>query len=140
MTNAGYPADMVIDTSALTAILRNEPERDAFLKAITTAPTRLLSAVTALEAGMVIIGRYGADAGSDLELFLHTAAVEVIPFDARQSDVALRAWKKYGKGNHPAGLNLGDCCAYALAKLSGEPVLCKGGDFRRTDIPVFETL
>jgi ribonuclease VapC len=127
---------MVIDTSALTAILRKEPDRDALLKALVRAPTRLVSAVTALEAAMVVEGRYGPEAGADLELLLYTSRVRIVPFDAEQSSVAVRAWRKYGKGRHPAGLNLGDCCVYALAKVSGEPVLCKGRDFPQADIPV----
>jgi ribonuclease VapC len=129
---------MVIDTSALTAILRKEPERDRFLRAIATAPNRLLSAVTALEAAIVMEGRFGPEAGADLELFVYEAKLEVVPFDARQCEAARMAWKKYGKGNHPASLNLGDCCVYALARISGESVLCKGTDFRQTDISVFE--
>jgi len=129
---------MVIDTSALTAILRNEPERDALLKALLGAPTRLVSAVTALEAAMVIEGRYGSDAGADLELLLYTSRVQIVPFDPEQATVAVRAWKKYGKGRHPAALNLGDCCVYALAKVTGEPLLCKGRDYAQTDLPVVQ--
>ena len=79
---------MVIDTSALTAILRGEPGRQAFLHALTTASVRLVSSVTSLEAHMVLEGRYGPDAGADLELFLYTAAIEIVPFDARQSEIA----------------------------------------------------
>jgi len=127
---------MVIDTSALTAILRKEPERDALLKALIGAPTRMVSAVTALEAAMVIEGRYGPAAAADLELLLYASRIEIVPFDAAQSALAVRAWKKYGKGRHPAALNLGDCCVYALARASGEPVLCKGGDFTQTDVAV----
>ena len=91
---------MVIDTSALTAILRAEPERDHLLKALTEASSRLLSAVTLLEAFLVIEGRFGAEGGADLELLLHTLRVRVVPFDAKQAEVARRAWRKYGKGNH----------------------------------------
>ena len=127
---------MVIDTSALVAILQAEPERDAMLEALAKADRRLVSAVTALEAAMVLEGRYGPDAAADLELFLFDARTEIVPLDARQSQVAVRAWRKFGKGRHPAQLNLGDCCVYALAKVSGEPVLCKGSDFPRTDIPL----
>lgn len=127
---------MVIDTSAVTAILRREPERDALLRALVEAPTRRLSSLTALEASLVLEGRYGPDAGADLELFLYTAQIEIVAFDARQYELARRAWRKFGKGNHPASLNLGDCCVYALAKLTGEPILCKGADFPHTDLPV----
>ncbi|HYM09148.1 MAG TPA: type II toxin-antitoxin system VapC family toxin [Bryobacterales bacterium] len=130
---------MVIDTSALTAILRGESQRDDFLMAIATSPARLLSAVTRLEATMVLERRYGPEAGADLELLLYSSRARIVAFDAQQADIARSAWKKYGKGNHPAGLNLGDCCVYALAKLSGEPILCKGNDFPQTDIAIFET-
>jgi len=125
---------MVIDTSALVAILQAEPERDAMLDALAKGDRRLVSAVTVLEAAMVLEGRYGPDAGADLELFLFDARTEIVPFDSRQAQAAVRAWRKYGKGRHPAQLNLGDCCVYALAKVTGEPVLSKGGDFPRTDI------
>ena len=128
---------MVVDTSALTAILRSEPDRQAFLDALATAPVRLVSSVTSLEAHMVLEGRYGPEAGADLELFLYTAEIRIIPFDARQSEIAKMAWREYGKGN-PADLNPGDCCVYALAKAQGEPVLCKGNDFPRTDIQVVQ--
>ena len=127
---------MVIDSSALVAILRKEPERDALLHAILTAETRLVSTVTALEAGMVLESRLGPRAGAALDLLLHDTKVEMAPFDQDQSDVARRAWRRFGKGNHPAALNFGDCCVYALAKISGEPILCKGSDFRQTDISI----
>jgi ribonuclease VapC len=127
---------MVIDTSALVAILQAEPERDAMLEALAKADRHLVSAVTVLEAAMVLEGRYGPDAGADLELFLFDARAEIVPLDARQAQAAVRAWRKFGKGRHPAQLNLGDCCVYGLAKVSEEPVLCKGSDFPRTDIPL----
>ena len=85
---------------------------------------------------MVIEGRYGPEAGADLELRLYTSRIQIVPFDPEQSSVAVRAWKKFGKGRHPAALNLGDCFVYALARVAGEPVLCKGGDFLGTDLPV----
>ena len=131
--NTGSPP-VVIDTSALVAILQAEPERDAMLEALAKADRRLVSAVTVVEAAMVLEGRYGPDAGADLELFLFDARTEIVPFDSRQAQAAVRAWRKYGKGRHPARLNLGDCCVYALAKVSQEPVLSKGSGFPRTDI------
>ena len=127
---------MVIDTSALVAILQAEPERTAMLEALAKADRRLVSAVTVLEAAMVLEGRYGLDAGVDLELFLLDARTEIMPLDPRQAQAAVRAWRKFGKGRHPAQLNLGDCCVYALAKVTHEPVLSKGADFRQTDIPL----
>lgn len=104
------------------------------IDAITKASRRIISAVSVLEAVMVPEGRYGNAAGADLELFLFDARVEIAPFDGRQAEAAVRAWRKYGKGRHPAKLNFGDCCVYGLAKASGEPVLSKGADFSQTDI------
>ena len=130
----GFPLTMVIDTSALVAILQAEPERTAMLEALAKADRRLVAAATVLEAAMVLEGRYGPDAGVDLELFLFDARTEIVPLDSRQAQTAVRAWRKFGKGRHPAQLNLGDCCVYALAKVSHEPVLSKGADFARTDI------
>ena len=127
---------MVIDTSALTAILGKEPECEAVLEKIARSAMRKISALTVLEAGMVIEARFGAAAGGDLELFLYMASLEIVPFDRKQADLARSAWRRFGKGNHPARLNLGDCCVYALAKVHALPILCKGADFALTDIPV----
>jgi ribonuclease VapC len=85
---------------------------------------------------MVIESRFGAEGGLDLELFVFEARLEIAPFDSRQSAAAVRAWRHYGKGRHPAQLNFGDCCVYGLAKASGEPILCKGNDFAQTDIAI----
>lgn len=139
MTTRGCRAEpvgqgMVIDTSALVAILADEPERAAFVAALERAEARLLSAATYLEAGIVICARYG-DAGLiDLDRFLQTAEVEILPVDADQARIALRAFGQYGKGRHAAGLNYGDCFSYALAMASGEPLLFKGNDFSQTDV------
>ena len=92
--------------------------------------------VTVPEAAIVFEGRYGPDAGADLELFLFDARTEIVPLDSKQAQAAVRAWRRYGKGRHPAQLNLGDCCVYALATVSQEPLLSKGTDFPRTDIPL----
>jgi ribonuclease VapC len=124
---------MVLDTSAVVAILRNEADRDVLLQAIESDPVRLFSAVSEVEAGMVLESRAGPEAGAALDLFLYKAQVKVMPFDSRQSEIARRAWRKFGKGNHPARLNFGDCCVYALARVTGERILCKGQDFARAD-------
>jgi ribonuclease VapC len=124
---------MVIDTSALAAIFFHEPERDAFRNAIVAASSRLISAATVLEAGMVIEGRRGGGAGREFDLFLVRAQIRIVPIDAELADLARSAWRKYGKGRHPAGLNFGDCFSYALAKATGEPLLAKGTDFAKTD-------
>ena len=125
---------MVIDTSALAAIFFHEPEREAFRNAIVAASSRLISAATVLEAGMVIEGRRGGGAGREFDLFLVRAQIKIVPVDAELADLARSAWRKYGKGRHPAGLNFGDCFSYALAKATGEPLLAKGTDFAMTDV------
>ena len=125
---------MVIDTSALAAIFFAEPERDPFLDAIFAAETRLLSAATLLETGVVLESRNGEAAGREFDLFVVRAQLDVVPVDAEQVEIARSAWRRYGKGRHAAGLNFGDCFAYALAKFSGQKLLAKGEDFRRTDI------
>ena len=127
---------MVIDTSALLAIFLAEPERKPFLEQITQAEKRLISAVSAFETGIVLEARRGEAAGREFDLFLGRANLEVVPVDAEQVEIARAAWRRYGKGRHPAALNFGDCFAYALAKTSGEPLLANGLDFARTDIDV----
>ena len=124
---------MVIDTSALAAIFFHEPERDAFRNAIVAASSRLISAATVLEAGMVIEDRRGGGAGREFDLFVVRAQIKIVPVDAELADLARSAWRKYGKDRHPAALNFGDCFSYALAKFSGEPLLAKGTDFAKTD-------
>src|ERR1700689_1578471 len=125
---------MVIDTSALAAIFFHKPERDAFRNAIIAASSRLISAATVLEAGMVVEGRRGGGAGREFDLFIVRAQIQIVPIDAELADLARSAWRKYGKGRHPAGLNFGDCFSYALSKATGEPLLAKGADFASTDV------
>jgi len=127
---------MVIDTSAIAAIFFVEPEREAFLEAIASAGSRLISAATMLETGIVLEGRQGESAGREFDLFAVRADLQVVPFDAEQADVARSAWRRYGKGRHPAALNFCDCFSYALARLTGEPLLAKGTDFSLTDVEV----
>lgn len=129
---------MVIDTSALVAIFLGEPERQNFLAAIMSDATRLISAANVLETGIVLESRQGEAAGREFDLFVVRASLEIAPVDAEQVDLARSAWRKYGKGRHPAGLNFGDCFSYALAKLSGETLLAKGADFAGTDIPLWK--
>jgi len=125
---------MVIDTSAIVAILLREPEVEAFAALIEAAPSRLLSAASLLEATMVIEARKGAEGGRDLDLLIYRGEIEIVAVDREQAEVARVAWRRFGKGRHPAALNYGDCFAYALAKVSGAPLLFKGGDFSLTDI------
>ena len=127
---------MVSDTSALAAIFFGEPERQKFLHAIISASTRLISAATVLETGMVVESRLGDAAGRELDLFLIRANFQIVALDADQAELARSAWRQFGKGRHPAGLNYGDCFSYALAKWTGEPLLAKGNDFRLTDVAV----
>jgi ribonuclease VapC len=129
---------MVIDTSALAAIFFGEPERQTFLQAITSNGSRLISAASLLETGIVLEARQGEAAGREFDLFVVRANLEIVAVDAEQADLARSAWRKYGKGRHPAELNFGDCFSYALAKFSGEPLLAKGTDFRLTDIAVYK--
>jgi ribonuclease VapC len=129
---------MVIDTSALVAMLLGEPEAEALAEAIAADPRRLLSAVSALESGIVIEARKGEPGGRELDLLLQRIGAQVVALDERQAGVARTAWRRFGKGRHPAALNIGDCCAYALAQISSEPLLFKGGDFSETDVPAAE--
>lgn len=125
---------MVIDTSALVAILRDEPERRAFIDAIDAADVRLLSAATFVEIAIVVEARHGAEGARAMDLFLARAAVEIVPVDLDQARTARDAFVRFGRGRHRAGLNYGDCFSYALAQERGEPLLFKGEDFTHTDI------
>jgi ribonuclease VapC len=127
---------MVIDTSAIVAIAFNEPEAKSFRERIADDPVRLISAATVFEAAMVIETRLGEAGGAEFDLWLHKADVEIVAVTAEHGDQARRAWRRYGKGRHPAGLNFGDCFSYALAALTREPLLFKGEDFSKTDIVV----
>jgi len=125
---------MVIDTSAMIAIALDEPEATPFEQLIANDPVRLISAATVLEVAMVLETRLGEAAGRELDLWLLKAGIDMIAVDADQVDVARRAWRRFGKGRHPAGLNYGDCFSYALAFTRQEPLLFKGNDFSKTDI------
>ena len=127
---------MVIDTSAIAAILLGEPEAADFIAKIAAANVRLISAATLLECQIVMMVRKGELGRAELQLFVHEAELEVVAFDQNQVDFAALAWRRYGKGRHPAALNYGDCFAYALAKATGEPLLFKGADFSQTDIAI----
>jgi ribonuclease VapC len=125
---------MVLDTSAIVAILSNEPERERFIGLIGSAPIRRLSAANRVEASLVIEGRKRAAGRADLELFLREAAIEIAPVTADQAGIACAVFRRFGRDRHPAGLNIGDTFAYALARITDEPLLFKGDDFTRTDI------
>lgn len=125
---------MVIDTSAVLAILLNEPTAPAIEAAIEKDPVRLMAAPSALEAAIVVEARYGEAGGRELDLLLHKAGIELVPFDAEQTELARHAYRRFGKGRHAAALNFGDCFAYALSRRSAEPLLFVGNDFAQTDI------
>lgn len=125
---------MLLDTSAILAILQDEPERRKFNEAIEAAETRLLSTASYVECSMILESRYGADGIRDLDLLIAKAQVSLVAVDEEQANLARRAFRKYGKGRHPAGLNFGDCFAYALAQSLNEPLLFKGNDFPQSDV------
>jgi len=126
---------MVIDTSALIAFLLNEPDALKIAQAIEAACVRLISAANFLETAIVIESKKGEPGGRELELLLCRSGIEVAPVDQDQAELARQAWRRYGKGRHPAGLNYGDCLAYGLAKQRRLPLLFQGNDFAQTDIP-----
>ena len=128
---------MVIDTSALIAILQDEPERRSFNDAVKSAERRLMSAATLLETSIIIESRFGSEGVRDLDLYISKAQIDVAPVDLDQAYVARAAYRQYGKGQHRAALNYGDCFSYALAKTEGEPLLFKGTDFVHTDLEVY---
>jgi len=125
---------MVIDTSAMVAILRREPEERAFIDLIEAAEFRRMSVASFAESSVVIESKFGPAGVLDLDRFVSSANVELIAVDLEQAYAARVAFSRFGKGRHRAGLNFGDCFAYALAKVLGEPLLCKGRDFALTDV------
>ena len=129
---------MVVDTSALVAILFDEPERARFLSYLSDDPVLFLSAASLFESSIVFESRKGIEAGRELEIFLRRSEFQILPVDRTQAEAAQNAYRRYGKGRHGTGLNFGDCFAYALAKTTGEPLLFKGTDFGATDIEVVD--
>lgn len=125
---------MVIDSSAIVAILFGESDANYFSSAIEADPTRLMSAAAILEVSMVIENELGDAGGRELDILMHRTGIETIAFNEEQLKVARHAFREYGKGRHPAGLNFGDCFSYALSRTSGEPLLFKGDDFSKTDV------
>jgi ribonuclease VapC len=129
---------MVIDSSALVAILLGEAGADRFTGALNEAPSLLMSAASVLETSMVIDSRLGDAAAKILDRWLETTPIEIVVVTRHQIEVAREGFRRFGKGRHPAGLNFGDCFSYALAKVSGESLLYQGDDFSKTDIsPAF---
>ncbi len=127
---------MVIDTSAMMAILTREPAADRLVPAIEADRTRLVSAATVVEASMVLLGRYGEAGDAQLDRLLRGIGAEVVPVGEDQVALARDAALRFGRGRHPAALNFGDCFSYALALARGEPLLFVGDDFSQTDVEV----
>lgn len=125
---------MVIDTSAIVAVLLNEATAARIAQLIETSSPRLLSAANFLETSIVIESRKGEPGGRELDLLLYRATIEIVAVDQDQAEIARAAWRRFGRGRHPAGLNFGDCFAYALAKTRRLPLLYQGNDFSQTDI------
>ena len=125
---------MVLDTSALVALLGMEPEAERIARAIEADATRLLSAATLVESTIVIESRYGPAGSTELDLLIARAGIRIEAVTPQQADVAREAWRHYGKGRHAAGLNYGDCFSYALSRVTGESLLFKGRDFPQTDV------
>jgi ribonuclease VapC len=125
---------MVVDSSAVLAILQNEPEIDAFTDAIAAATDPIISAATLFESSMVMLGRRGENGLQELDRLIRERPIAVVPLDGHHASLALDAFRRYGKGRHRAGLNLGDCFSYALSKSTGLPLLFKGNDFVHTDV------
>ncbi len=126
---------MIVDTSAIIAILFDEADADRYDRAIAAAPSCRMSVANFLETTIVLEGREGIGAGHDFDAYVEQAAIELVPVTIEQARAARRAWRRFGRDNHPAALNFGDCFAYSLAALSGEPLLYKGEDFALTGIP-----
>lgn len=129
---------LVIDTSAILAILQQEPERRKFLEAIEDADSIRMSVANFVETSIVIESRYGAEGLRDLDRFIARAAIELVPVNEEMGQLARSAFSRFGKGRHRAGLNYGDCFSYAAAVALGEPLLSKGDDFVHTDVRILQ--
>lgn len=130
---------MILDTSAVVAVILGEPEADRIAEAIAQAPVREISAVSLLELSIVLEARLGREAEDLVTAFMVDLGVRVLPFDELKARRALVAWREYGKGRQPAALNLGDVCSYALAAERGDLLAYKGEDFAKTDCRGIET-
>lgn len=125
---------MVIDTSAVVAVVLGEDDAERYVQALERSTESWISAANVVEATIVVEARQGPEAARDLQLLLETAKVSVQPLRPEDVPVAVEAWRRFGKGRHPAGLNFGDCFAYALARTLGDSLLFKGEDFGQTDV------
>jgi ribonuclease VapC len=129
---------VIVDSSALVAVLTGEPGHEPVLEALLAAPRVDVGAPTAVETGVVLSARLGELGRSLLSRLLEEARIEVVPFTGAHLPVALSAWSRFGKGRHPAALNFGDCLTYAVAHIAGRPLLCLGDDFSNTDLALVD--
>lgn len=127
---------MVIDTSAILALLYREEDAEQIARCLEGARSRLISAVTRIELSFVVEGRKGEAGRADLEELLKIVDPDIVAVTAQHADFAIEAFRSFGKGRHRAGLNIGDCFSYALARAANQPLLFKGDDFSRTDIEI----
>lgn len=125
---------MIIDSSAILAVIGKEPGYERIVHELAASPVTRIGAPTRLETGIVLTARFGPRGKTALARFLQENSVQTVTFDEAHASVALDAYSRFGKGRHPAALNFGDCCTYAVASLAGEPLLCVGDDFARTDL------
>jgi len=130
---------VILDTSAVIAILRAEPEASAMAEAMSSAGARAISAVSYVEAAVVIDSSHDPIASRRFDDFFREAEIVIEPVTFRQAKIAREAYRDFGKGRHRAGLNFGDCFSYALAKATGKPLLFKGNDFSHTDVEPAES-
>jgi len=127
---------MIIDSSAILAVIRREPGYQRIVHELAASPATRIGAPTRLETGIVLTARLGARGKTALARFLQENSIETVAFDEAHAGVALDGYSRFGKGRHPAALNFGDCCTYAVAAIAGEPLLCLGGDFAQTGLPL----
>jgi ribonuclease VapC len=125
---------MIIDSSAILAIIGKESGYERIIHELAASPGTRIGAPTRLESGIVLIARFGPRGKTAVARFLQENSIQTVAFDDAHASVALDAYSRFGKGRHPAALNFGDCCAYAVASVAGEPLLCTGDDFPQTDL------
>jgi ribonuclease VapC len=129
---------MILDTSAVVAMLQNERESPRLVSAVQAADVRRIFAATLVETGIVMQSRYGDHGEREVDLFLQRAQVEIIPVTPEHAELARAGYRRFSKGRHRAGLNFGDCFSYALARALDEPLLFVGDDFGHTDVTAVE--
>jgi ribonuclease VapC len=125
---------MILDSSSLVAILAEEPDAELYIQAISRAPRCRISAGNFIELSIVIEGQFGVEVVQQCDALFRRVGIVIEPVTVEQAHLARQAFHDFGKGRHAAGLNFGDCFAYALAKITGEPLLYKGEDFKKTDL------